>query len=268
MTQHIAHKCIFVTPDQKSEALQMQCSKHSKLRSSYDSSPNQNPKFSTSSSLPSSISCEASSAPLTTGAVDESNHLYVSKSRTKVIKSFFDKQKMTTQEQSCIDTLLLQSLIDSGVPFSFVKNHFFCQFVNSLRISYHLPSCFMLTNSILPKEHAAVVLHNKEILSSMKSITISLDGWEDAQKRSVYAFTATHSQLRVPCECCEINILVCGVTYVDRVGTDRRRNYWVQYCRDMEVPMTRNNLDLSTVGTQTLEYTSEYTETGRDKYWD
>ena len=92
----------------------------------------------------------------------------------------------------------MQILVNSGVPYYLTEHYYFKQFIQCLQMNYHLPSYYMLTYILLPDKHAAVIVQNNEVVSTMKCITISIDGWEDRQRQSVYAFTVTCSQLCVP----------------------------------------------------------------------
>ena len=80
--------------------------------------------------------------------------------------------------------------IHAGVPFSAVENKYFLAFLFFLRPMYKPPSRYVLSNKVLGSEAARIQLAEIDSLKNQKSMTLLVDGWEDAAGRSIYGVVA------------------------------------------------------------------------------
>jgi hypothetical protein len=98
---------------------------------------------------------------------------------------FTPMSKATTEK---LHELLLKAIISGHIPFSFLQNRFFIKYQQTLsRTPYTVPTRYSMCDSTLPILHAKNELRVSELLEDTKFLTISLDGWTDCSKSSIYA---------------------------------------------------------------------------------
>lgn len=156
--KHVINSCKKITPKAKSSyILQVpQCSKD-------DSAKQVQPETSTTTAPPIVVNIPSS----------QSMHHF----------SGFSKPK--TDE---LHEVLLKALITGNIPFRFLHNHYFRLYQEMLaRATYQLPTRQKMTSTILPYLHANYQLQAAQVFKKETSLTLSLDGWTDCSRNSVYA---------------------------------------------------------------------------------
>ena len=81
-------------------------------------------------------------------------------------------------------------IVHANIAFSAAENWFFHNFVDEIRPSYSVPSCYVLSHSIMDAELSRVQLEEISHVQERKRLTFLLDGWEDLLKRSLYGALA------------------------------------------------------------------------------
>lgn len=98
------------------------------------------------------------------------------------LKTRDKKENMKTYED------LLKALITGDVPFRFLHNKSFRDFQQKLSLSPYTPaSRHVMMDMVIPRLHAQYSILTKSELKKHTNMKISLDGWTDCSRNSVYA---------------------------------------------------------------------------------
>ncbi|DBB01089.1 TPA: hypothetical protein ACH3X1_000982 [Trebouxia sp. C0004] len=106
------------------------------------------------------------------------------------VASYTDKHKFSASQNKVIQHLLLLALIMGGVPFAFVANLQFQNFLHCLRPSFVPPGLIMLRGSLLDGLHGEILVQHAAWLADEKlarHLTLFIDGWSNARMESIYA---------------------------------------------------------------------------------
>ena len=91
-------------------------------------------------------------------------------------------------KQKKLDHLLAEAFYTGGVPFRFIENKYFQQFVTALKPVYTLPSRKALANDILDEVYAKTQKAVGTPIEESKYVNIVYDGWTDINGRAVINF--------------------------------------------------------------------------------
>jgi hypothetical protein len=108
------------------------------------------------------------------------------KRRTTTIDNFVDR--VSGEEQEKLEFMLAKTIFAAGVPFTFVENPYFINFIQHIRPSFKLPNRRKLASDLLDKVFDEVKEESdKEILSAQNLCMVS-DGWSNINQESVQNF--------------------------------------------------------------------------------
>ena len=97
--------------------------------------------------------------------------------------------QMTKMQRQAVDFHLLRWAICNNIPFqAFNDVHFFAA-INGLRPHYQVPSPTTFKEKLLQQEYLGVMCKLQDRIARAQNLTLSGDGWTNAAKHSVVAFT-------------------------------------------------------------------------------
>eukprot|EP00877_Chromochloris_zofingiensis_P008252 jgi/Chrzof1/3680/Cz13g04240.t1 len=99
----------------------------------------------------------------------------------------FDNQPVGREQKKILDSKLCKLLVMCGIPWNVVDSSFFLDFTTELRPNYMPAGSYTLRNTVLVEEYAKAKADLHQKLKHEYNITFTLDGWTDANNRSVYA---------------------------------------------------------------------------------
>ena len=88
--------------------------------------------------------------------------------------------------------MLLLSFITGNLPFRFLENKYFQQFISLINGSYKLPNRNDLSNSILNRVYEKVETRVSNDLKNAIAVTITTDCWTSVQDFSYMGITCHH----------------------------------------------------------------------------
>ncbi|KAK7045152.1 hypothetical protein R3P38DRAFT_3433925 [Favolaschia claudopus] len=97
---------------------------------------------------------------------------------------------MTPVQKADADLKFFRFVVHSNSAFRIAHNPYLLAWVQSIRPTYEIPSRYVLSNRLLLSESSRVHLEEVERLKKRKMLTLLLDGWEDALRRSLYGSLA------------------------------------------------------------------------------
>ncbi|KAK7039668.1 DUF659 domain-containing protein [Favolaschia claudopus] len=97
---------------------------------------------------------------------------------------------MTPVQKADADLKFFRFVVHSNSAFRIAHNPYLIAWVGSIRPTYEIPSRYVLSNRLLLSESSRVHLEEVERLKKRKMLTLLLDGWEDALRRSLYGSLA------------------------------------------------------------------------------
>ncbi|KAG1837559.1 hypothetical protein DFJ58DRAFT_862853 [Suillus subalutaceus] len=99
-------------------------------------------------------------------------------------------QPLSTEQNNLANAKLLRFFIHANILFHVGDDVFFHEFINVIRPSYHIPSCYVLSRHLLDSEAVRVQQEEINRLKERKCLTLLLDVWEDLLRRSLYGSLA------------------------------------------------------------------------------
>jgi len=130
------------------------------------------------------ISKEASAPTLLKTAVRKA----AKRSAQSSLLDSFDTRAIGPQVQKDLDFSVLRFVVMGGLPFTVVDSPWFLDLVNKLRPAYVPPGRTKLAGHLLVTEHARCKQAIAARIAAAENLTVSIDGWTDEAKWSVYAF--------------------------------------------------------------------------------
>jgi hypothetical protein len=94
---------------------------------------------------------------------------------------------LTASEQQEVNFHLLRFIVTANLAFVQANNPHLHAALAKLRPQYNVPSPSTF-NQLLDQEYLAVMIKLKDKISSSQNMTLSVDAWTDAMKRSIIAF--------------------------------------------------------------------------------
>ena len=107
------------------------------------------------------------------------------KSNMKSIKAFYTPAKLSEQEENALNVAFLLAVISGGVPFNFVDNYYFSEWVQMLKFSYNLPSRTTLTDNHLVQLYVEACNERDVALKEASCCTCLWDGWTKVSHQSI-----------------------------------------------------------------------------------
>ncbi|GAQ83561.1 hypothetical protein KFL_001530040 [Klebsormidium nitens] len=111
--------------------------------------------------------------------------------KQKQISYHVDTASVLPQQKKIYDHKLLMLFVMRNIPFMVASDPYFLDFVRALRPNYAPAGDYTLRHSTLLEEAARVELAVRKKVESQGHVTLTLDGWTDAWKRSIYAFVGS-----------------------------------------------------------------------------
>lgn len=105
------------------------------------------------------------------------------------LEDAIDLRNTSTQVKKELDMKLLRLVVMEGLPFRMVDSPWFLDFVQSLRPNYWPVGSSWLASGLMLKEQARAKQALQERTLAPENLTVSVDGWTDQAKHSVYACT-------------------------------------------------------------------------------
>jgi hypothetical protein len=96
--------------------------------------------------------------------------------------------ELTDNEVEEVNHHFLRFLVTSNVAFNAVDNPHLHAALAKLRPQYQLPSPYTFRVQLLEQEYLGVIAKLKEKIGWSQNLTLAVDGWTDALKRSIFAF--------------------------------------------------------------------------------
>ena len=116
------------------------------------------------------------------------------KSNMKSIKAFYTPAKLSEQEENALNLAFLRAVISGGVPFNFVDNYYFSEWVQMLKFSYNLLSRTTLTNNHLVQLYIEACDERDVALKEASCCTCLWNGWTEVSHQSIYALMLLHDE--------------------------------------------------------------------------
>jgi len=76
-----------------------------------------------------------------------------------------------------INKALAKMFVCCNLPFALIEHPFFVDFIKNLRVTYNLPSRWILTENLIIQEVSRINLKVNKIIKEETNLTISFDGW-------------------------------------------------------------------------------------------
>lgn len=95
---------------------------------------------------------------------------------------------LTASEQQEVNFHLLRFIVTANLAFVQANNPHLHAALVKLRPQYNVPSPSTFSQVLLDQEYLAVMMKLKDKISVSQNITLAVDGWSDAMKRSIIAF--------------------------------------------------------------------------------
>ena len=92
-----------------------------------------------------------------------------------------DKTKKKANKEKLVQSLILQLLIKSYIPFKMVESYEFLELIRLLDPRFKVPSKWCFTNKILDDKYKDTVNKIVQALSYVDSVGVTLDAWTSCQ---------------------------------------------------------------------------------------
>lgn len=94
----------------------------------------------------------------------------------------------SSSKEDQINKALVKLFICCNLPFALIEHPFFHEFIKTLRTSYHLPSRWILSNTLFTQEIARIDVKVTRIIEKEINLTIAFDGWTNSSGQSIYDY--------------------------------------------------------------------------------
>jgi hypothetical protein len=98
-----------------------------------------------------------------------------SKRKASFISTYVDSISEETNIQ--LDKLLVTAFCSGNIPFSFVENEYFKQFIATIRPGYKLPNRMILSNELLTQQYEDIKKKVDEKIHNAHNIVLTVDEW-------------------------------------------------------------------------------------------
>lgn len=95
---------------------------------------------------------------------------------------------LSASEQQDVSFHLLRFAVTANLAFHQLDNPHLHAALTKLRPQYGVPSPSIFSQTLLEQEYQGVMIKLKQKISSSQNLTLTVDGWSDAMKRSIIAF--------------------------------------------------------------------------------
>lgn len=106
--------------------------------------------------------------------------------------------QLTSIETTEVRRAVLRCFVCHNIPFDVVNSPHLARALEMLRPGFLLPGATTFKNKYLYQEYQGVVLKRSRRIEESENLTLSLDGWTDANKRSIFVFMLIFPEDREP----------------------------------------------------------------------
>ncbi|CAG8473361.1 4581_t:CDS:2 [Ambispora leptoticha] len=99
------------------------------------------------------------------------------------IDSEYENIPTSLDKEDQINKILLKMVVCCNLPFAIVEHPFFQEYTKALRATYSIPSCWVLSNTLLDQELARVNIKVRRLLDKETNLTIAFDRWTNPTGR-------------------------------------------------------------------------------------
>src|SRR4051812_789132 len=100
----------------------------------------------------------------------------------------YENFQTSLEKEKQINNALVKLFVCCNLPFALVEHPFFHEFIKVLRATYHLPTCWVLSNTCLLQEVARIDVKITRIINREINLTIAFDGWTNPSGQSIYDY--------------------------------------------------------------------------------
>jgi hypothetical protein len=106
--------------------------------------------------------------------------------------------ELTSFEFTEVCRAFLRCFVCHNIPFEVVNSPHLARALEMLRPGFLLPGATTFKDKYLYQEYQGIVLKRSRRIQESENLTLSLDGWTDPNKRSIFAFVLIFPEDREP----------------------------------------------------------------------